>query len=79
MVFIKYGNESGETFARVTEIIPYQASDVRLYHGILQGSPVLLWEETVENVSGRSGIIEYRGKGIYPLCEGVIHRSDRQP
>ncbi|MEA2998980.1 MAG: hypothetical protein QOK17_813 [Sphingomonadales bacterium] len=75
---IKYGDENGETVARITEIIPYQTNDVRLYHAVLDGKPVLLWEETVENVSGRAGIIEYRGKGIYPVCEGVIRRSDRQ-
>jgi hypothetical protein len=77
VVFIKYANEGGETFAKITELIPYQAADVRLYHAVLDDRPVLLWEETVENVAGRAGIIEYRGKGLYPLCEGVIRRPIR--
>lgn len=71
-VRVRYSDEGGEAVFRITELIRYRASDVRLYHATLSGRPVILWEETVENVSGRAGIIEYRGRGIFPICDGVI-------
>lgn len=78
-VYIKYSDQGGVSFAKVTEIIRYGMTDVRLYHATIASKPVILWEEIVENIPGRAGIIEYRGKGIFPLCDGLIRKVDRIP
>lgn len=71
-VYVSHSDGDGVAFFPVTQLIRYRATDVRLYHAILDGRPVILWEETVENVSGRAGLIEYRGRGLFPICDGRI-------
>jgi len=71
-VRVRYGGDDGVALYPVTHLIRYQATDVRLYHALLAGHPVVLWEETVENVPGRAGILEYRGRGLFPVCDGRI-------
>ena len=69
-----YSDEPGTSIFNIGAFIPYRANDIRLYHGSLNNKPVLYWEEVVENVPGRAGILEYRGRSIFSVCTGVINR-----
>ena len=79
VVEVIYGEEPGTAIFNIGSIIPYRASDIRLYHGTLDNRPVLFWEEVVENVMGRGGVLEYRGRAIFSLCTGLINRNGRAP
>lgn len=72
-VMVKYSNEPQWTaIFEILTVVNYNASDARVYHGTLAGRPILIWEETVENHARRAGIVEYRGRVLSPVCEGVI-------
>jgi len=76
-VTVKYSNEPEWTaIFEILTIVNYNSSDARVYHGTLAGRPVLIWEETVENRARRGGIVEYRGRGLFPVCEGVIRTPE---
>lgn len=77
-VRVRYSDENGEAVFRVPELIRYPVRDVRTYHATLDGRAVVLWEETVENVAGRAGILEYRGRGLFPLCDGLVRTNDHE-
>lgn len=78
-VRVRYSDEGGEAIFEVPGLIRYRARDVRLYHGILAGRPIVIWEEVVENFEGRAGIMEYRGRGLFPVCDGRIRVVDHSP
>lgn len=78
-VEVIYGDEPGVAIFNIGSLISYRANDIRLYHGTLESRPVLYWEEVVENVPGRGGIVEYRGRAMFSLCTGLINRAGREP
>lgn len=73
-VEVIYSDEPGTALFNISSLIPYRASDIRLYHGTLENRPVMYWEEVVENVPGRGGVVEYRGRAMFSLCTGLINR-----
>jgi hypothetical protein len=78
-VEIIYSDEPGTAIFNIGSIIPYRANDIRLYHGTLENRPVMYWEEVVENVPGRGGVVEYRGRAMFSLCTGLINRVGGNP
>jgi hypothetical protein len=76
-VFVKYSDEPQWTvIVEPLAVANYNAADARIYHGTLAGRPIIVWEETVENRARRAGIIEYRGRGMFPLCDGLIRTPE---
>jgi len=80
-VYVRYSDEGGVAVFYPLNIANYQASDARVYHGTMAGRPIVVWEEIAENVPRRAGIIEYRGRGLFPVCDGLIPAPppDRDP
>lgn len=54
------------------DLAGYGGSDARIYHATMDGVPIIVWEETVENIPRRAGLIGYRGRTLYPICYGVV-------
>jgi hypothetical protein len=76
-VYVTYSDEPAwQAINEVLEIANYHASDARVYHGTMAGRPILIWEETVENYGRRAGILEYRGRGLAPVCDGLIRTPE---
>ncbi|MET1112035.1 MAG: hypothetical protein ABWX67_10970 [Allosphingosinicella sp.] len=78
-VEVIYGDEPGTAIFDIGSLIPYRATDIRLYHGTLENKPVMYWQEVVENVPGRGGVVEYRGRAMFSLCMGLINRLGGNP
>lgn len=80
-VYVRYSDEGGTAVFQPQAIANYRATDVRVYHGTMAGRPIVAWEEIAENVPRRAGIIEYRGRGLFPVCDGLIPAppTDRDP
>jgi len=74
-VYVRYPGENGTAFFDPLQVAHYNAEDARVYHGLLDGTPVIVWETTVENIRRRAGILGYRGRGLYSLCSGNVPRE----
>ena len=76
-VLVRYTGENATAIFQPLVIARYNASDARLYHGTLDGAPIVIWEETVENIPRRVGIIGYRGRIMYAICDGTVRAGLR--
>jgi hypothetical protein len=76
-VLVTYSDEPAwQAIFQVLNVANYRASDARVYHGTMAGRPILIWEEMVENYGRRAGIVEYRGRALFPVCDGLIHTPE---
>ena len=69
---VRYAGDNSTSLFNPLEVAHYNADDVRIYHGTLNGHAVVIWETTVINVVKRAGILGYRGHGLYSICNGNI-------
>jgi hypothetical protein len=75
MLYATRTDAPGTYFYDIPMLLPFAVRDVQVYHAFLNGRPVVIWKETVANMPARAGILEYRGHGLYPLCDGLTARS----